>query len=393
MEASIRLGRVRGIVIGVHYTWLIVFGLLTYSLAVGFFPSLNDGWSTTRYWLAGALATILLFASVLAHELGHALVAQSRGIPVRAITLFIFGGVAQLSQESETAGDEFRIAIAGPAVSLVVGLGSLALWWLIRGVDSFAAAILFYLGVANVILVVFNLIPGFPLDGGRVFRAIVWGITGSLERATKIAATVGVIIGYLFIVAGIFYVFVAPIQGIWLIAIGWFLQSAAEQSYRQMRLERAFSGVRVGSIMDPNPVVVRPEVTLDDLVDRYVLARNVRGLPVVDNGQLIGIVTLTDLREVPREDWGHITVRERMTPRQELITLGPDSELTDALRALSAKDIHQIPIIEGDTLVGLLTRSAVIRHMQLRDELPDSVVEPRESVAGAGRGHEHGPAV
>jgi len=260
-------------------------------------------------------------------------------------------------------------------------------------VDSFAAAILFYLGVANVILVVFNLIPGFPLDGGRVFRAIVWGITGSLERATKIAATVGVIIGYLFIVAGIFYVFVAPIQGIWLIAIGWFLQSAAEQSYRQMRLERAFSGVRVGSIMDPNPVVVRPEVTLDDLVDRYVLARNVRGLPVVDNGQLIGIVTLTDLREVPREDWGHITVRERMTPRQELITLGPDSELTDALRALSAKDIHQIPIIEGDTLVGLLTRSAVIRYMQLRDELPDSVVEPRESVAGAGRGHEHGPAV
>ncbi|MDI3338921.1 MAG: site-2 protease family protein [Sphaerobacter sp.] len=392
MEASFKLGRIRGIQIGIHFSWLIVFGLLAYSLAAGFLPSLYRGWSAAQYWTVGALAALLLFASVLAHELGHSFVAQSKGIPVRAITLFIFGGVAQISRESQTARDEFQIAIAGPAVSLVIGATSLALWWLTRGTTDFLAAMLLYLGLANLILVGFNLIPGFPLDGGRVFRATVWAITGNLERATRIAAAVGVGIGYLFILGGIFYVFVVPITGIWLIAIGWFLQNAAEQSYRQMRIERAFAHVKVGSIMDPHPVVVRPDITLAELVERYILARNVRGVPVVEDGRLVGIITLTDLRDVRREDWDRATVRAYMTPMDKLVTLAPDSPLDQALQALAEHDIHQIPVVEGTILVGLLTRSAVIRYLQLREELPEVVRELQEPVPERERGKERGPA-
>lgn len=389
MEASIKLGRIRGIQVGIHYTWLIVFGLLTYSLAVGVFPALYEDWTTTRYWLAGAVASILLFASVLAHELGHSVVAQSKGIPVRSITLFIFGGVATISAEAESPGDEFQIAIAGPAVSLVVGIVSIGLWILLSGVNEFAAAILQYLGVANIILVVFNLIPGFPLDGGRVFRAIVWAWTKNVQRATKIASTAGVLIGYLFIVGGIFYVFSEPISGIWMIAIGWFLQNAAEQSYRQMTLQRAFEGVRVGRLMDPHPAVVRPDVTIEELVDRYVLARNVRGLPVVEDGRLVGIITLTDIKDAPRDEWPRFTVRDRMTPGDRLIVISPDTGLDQALSAMSERDIHQIPVVRDGTLVGLLTRGAVIRYLQLREELPGGVAEDVERTAEPGRERGH----
>lgn len=394
MDASIKLGRIRGIEIGIHYTWLIVFGLLTYSLAAGALPALYEGWTSTQYWIVGALASALLFASVLAHELGHSIVAQSRGIPVRNITLFIFGGVAQLSRESETAGDEFRIAIAGPAVSFVIGIVCLGLWVIVGGTNEFLGAILQYLGAANLILVFFNLIPGYPLDGGRVFRAIVWGVTKDMERATKIASMVGVLIGYLFIIGGIFYVFVQPISGIWLIAIGWFLQNAAEGSYRQMALERTFSGVTVGALMEREPIVVHPDVSLANLVEHYVLTRNVRGLPVVEHDQLVGIITLTDIRDVPRERWAYMTVRERMTPAAKLITVTPSSTLTDALQALSERDIHQLPVVENHTLIGLLTRGAVIRYLQLREELPQAVRETEgQRLAGREPGHRHGPAI
>jgi Zn-dependent protease/CBS domain-containing protein len=374
MEASFNLGRIRGIAIGVHYTWLIVFGLLAYSLARSVFPSWYSDWSITQYWVVGGVASLLLFASVVAHELGHSFVALSRGIGVKSITLFIFGGVATLERESEKANDEFWIAIAGPAVSVVVAVVSWGLWLAMRDVNEAAAAVFEYLALANGMLVGFNLIPGFPLDGGRVFRAIVWGITGSLQRATRVASTVGVIIGYLFIILGIFVVFSgAAVSGIWFIAIGWFLQSAAEQSYQQMRAHRAFAGVHISSLMDPNPPIVHPDTTLDELVD-HMLGRNVRAFPVLDHGALIGIITLSDIRETPRERWASLTVGEVMTPRDKLVTTTPSSDLEPVLQAMSERDIHQVPVVDNGALVGLLTRADVIRFLQLQQDLrtPDN---------------------
>ena len=373
MEASFTFGRVRGIPIGVHSTWLIAFALLSYSLAERVLPARYDGWSAGTYWAIGVLATVLLFASVVAHELGHAVVAQARGVGVRSITLFIFGGVALLDQESEEAGDEFAIAVAGPAVSVLVALVAAGLWLATRGVNEQIGALFGYLASANTTLVVFNLIPAFPLDGGRVFRALLWRTTGSVERATRVAASVGMVIGFVFIAVGVFLVFRQPISGIWLVAIGWFLRSAAEQAYRHLAVDRGFAGVRVGALMDPRPVTVGADVTIADLVDGYILGRNVRGLPVVDGngGALLGIVTLTDVRETPRADWPHLRVRERMTPRAELATVGPATGLDDALRCLSERDIHQVPVIAADgRLVRLLTRNAVIQYLQLRQALP-----------------------
>jgi Zn-dependent protease/CBS domain-containing protein len=374
MEASVRLGTIRGIEIGIHSSWLIVFALLTYSLSESIFPSLYDDWTTTEYWGAGVVASLLLFASVIAHEFGHAIMAQSKGVSVRSITLFIFGGVALLEKESEEAGDEFWIAVAGPAVSVAVAVLAGAAWIAAESLNEQLAGILVYLAYMNVILVLFNMIPAYPLDGGRVFRAILWGATRSLEKATRISSTVGMIIGFLFIGVGVFTVFANPISGIWLVAIGWFLRSAAQQAYQQLTLSRVFEGVRVESLMNPDPVTVTPGVTLDDLVAGYVLGQNVRGLPVVDAGRLAGMITVSDIRDVPQEQWSRRTVGERMTPFDRVVAAAPETGLADALQLMSEQDLHQLPVVRDGRLVGLLTRNALIRFLQLRQELP--LVEP-----------------
>jgi len=373
VEASWKLGRIRGIEIGVHYTWIFIFALLSYSLAVDYFPSLYGNWSTGQYWTISIIASLLLFASVVAHELGHSFVAIARGIPVKSITLFIFGGVASLSQDTEDARTEFQVAIAGPAVSFVIAAVSLGLSYLMRDVNSQLEGIFFYLAMANGLLVAFNLIPGFPLDGGRVFRSIVWGITHSMERATNIAGTVGVIIGYLFIVLGIFVMFSGVlISGIWFVAIGWFLQNAAQQSMQQLRMDQTFHDVSIAMLMQVNPPSVEPQATLEDLVEHHILGQNTRGVPVVQDGILKGIITLSDIKSVPRLQWRDYRVLDRMTPRDRLVTVTPDSPLSEALQEMSARDIHQIPVVRGDALVGLLTRNDIIRFIQLRNEIPSA---------------------
>ncbi len=374
MEASIRLGRIRGIEIGLHYSWLLVFALLTYSLAVGVFPSWYPGWSSGTYWAVGAVASLLLFASVLAHELGHSLMAQSRGVPVVSIVLFIFGGVAQLADEARRARDEFLIAVAGPLVSVLIGIVSLVLWPIVEGVNQPLGAVLEYLGWANLILVAFNSIPAYPLDGGRVLRAVLWGTMRNLVRATRIASAIGVAIGFVFMAGGLFLVFRSPLSGIWLIALGWFLQNAAQQSYQQLLIRRFFEGVRVGQLMEPDPPIIAPDVTIDELVDA-LLAYNVRSFPVVENGRLVGIVTLTDVRHTPRHEWSVRRVRDLMTPRERLIVVSPEDDLERALRLMASHEIHQIPVVRDSTLLGLLTRNALVRFLQLRQELARSPEE------------------
>lgn len=377
MDGSIRLGKIRGIEISIHYTWVVVFALLTYSLAVGVFPAWYPGWTAGTYWTVGVIASLLLFGSVLAHELGHSVVAQSRGIPVARIVLFIFGGVAQIVEEARRALDEFLIAVAGPVVSLVIGVGSLALWPFAEDVSEPLGAILRYLGFANLILAAFNLVPAYPLDGGRVLRAFLWGALDSVHRATRIASAVGVFFGFLFIAAGIFLVFRAPLSGIWLIALGWFLQSAAQQSYQQLVMRRLFEGVRVGQLMDKDPVTISPDVRVEELVDA-LLEYNVRSCPVVEHGRLVGIVTLTDVRKTPRSEWAWRRVYDLMTPSDRLVTATPDADIERVLKDMVIHDIHQVPVVRDGTLLGLLTRNALLRFLQLRQELmrsPDEIAE------------------
>jgi Zn-dependent protease/predicted transcriptional regulator len=373
MEASIRLGHIRGIPIGLHYSWFIVFGLLTYFLSMpeGFLQQFFPGWETTTYWIVAAASSLLLFTSVLLHELGHAFTAQRKGIPVKSITLFIFGGVASIAEDSETARDEFAIAIMGPVVSVAIALFSFVMWLLFGPFQEQFAAIFLYLTIVNTVLVLFNMIPGFPLDGGRVFRAALWAWTGSVEKATRYASMTGVMIGYAFIILGIFMVFWVLFTGIWLILIGWFLQNAADQAYKQMQVRRTFEGVRVRQLMEPNPVTISAYATIEELVDRYMLGRNLRGLPVVDEMILTGIITLNDIKETPREEWAHYRVLDRMTPRERLITAEPDTDLDTVLHMMSEHDFHQIPVLENGAVVGLLTRGQIIRFLQLRQSLPD----------------------
>jgi Zn-dependent protease/predicted transcriptional regulator len=374
MEASIRLGHIRGIPIGLHYSWFIVFGLLTYFLSMpgGFLQDFFPGWSTSTYWIVAAASSLLLFTSVLLHELGHAFTAQYKGIPVRSITLFIFGGVASIAEDSENARDEFAIAIMGPVVSVAIAIFSGVVWLIVNPFQEQLAAIFLYLTIVNTILVIFNMIPGFPLDGGRVFRAILWGWTGSVERATRYASMAGVMIGYGFIILGIVLIFFALFTGIWMILIGWFLQNAADQAYKQLQVRRTFEGIRVRQLMEPNPVTISAYSTLEELVDRYMLGRNLRGLPVVDEGVLAGIITLNDIKDTPREQWGHYRVLDRMTSRDRLVTAHPDTDLDTVLQLMSERDFHQIPVLENGAVVGLLTRGQIIRFLQLRQSLPQA---------------------
>jgi Zn-dependent protease/CBS domain-containing protein len=365
----LRLGSIAGIEIGVNYTWLIVFGLITWSLATTL-PTLFPGWTIATYWLVGAISAFLLFGSVLVHELAHSLVAKSRGIRVKSITLFIFGGVSNFAGEPRRASDEFYTSIVGPLTSLALGGLFWVLLQLLRGISPQLTATLLYLAIVNVALALFNLIPAFPLDGGRVFRSIAWGLLHNLHRATRIATSLGVAFSYLFILAGLFMAFTGDfLGGIWLVFIGWFLNSAAEASYQQLVVQETFRRIRVADVMNPQPMTVQPRTTVHDLVEQYVLRRSIRSLPVVQDGTLDGIVTLTDVKKVPRERWETTTVAQIMTPMSRTITIAPTASLQDALECLAEHDLNQLPVVQDRELVGLLSRDQILRFFRVREEL------------------------
>jgi Zn-dependent protease/CBS domain-containing protein len=371
VESSFTVARIRGIPIAVHYTWAIAFVLITWSLAAEYFPSTYRGWGRPTYWIVGAGATLLLFISVLLHELCHSIVAQARGLVVRSITLFIFGGVSNIASESEDPQDEFLIAVVGPLSSLVLA----GVFWLgLQAVPNDTTplgALLSYLARVNLILAVFNILPGFPLDGGRVLRAIVWGATGSMVRGTTIASVVGQVVAFAFIGFGIWQVFIEgdPLGGIWIGFIGWFLNSAAEATRRQVQVQEGFRGVRVASVMTPDPPVVSPALSVRDLVDSYILQRGQRAIPVARDGRIVGLVSLTDVKKLPETAWANNSVGAIMT-RPPLHTIGPDAPVTRALERLVQEDVNQLVVVDRDgTLLGTLSRGDVMRFLQMRGEL------------------------
>ncbi|MFH1639112.1 MAG: site-2 protease family protein [Chloroflexota bacterium] len=370
MKASFRIGRIAGIDIGVNASWILAFVLITWSLAVGFFPSSYGGWSQGTYWVAGIIAALLLFASVLVHELAHSLVARSHGMAVSSITLFIFGGVSNLEEEPGKAISEFMMAIVGPLASL----GLAGLFWvlarLIGGGNSVPAAIMGYLSLINALLAGFNLIPGFPLDGGRVLRSIIWGATKDLHKATNVASMVGQVVGWMFIAIGFYQVFAGNfLNGIWIGFIGWFLNNAADASRRETSMREYLRGVRVRDVMDPSPECTSPDTLINDVVQNVFFQRGYRAAPVCDDHGVMGIVTITDVKKLPQQEWADTPVAKIMT-RKPLYSVKVDDDLSSALKLLAQYGLNQLIVMDKkEGLAGLLNRAHVIRYIQLNQEL------------------------
>ena len=370
LQAGIPLGRFFGISIRLHYSWFFIFVLVTWALGAGYFPSSYPNWSLATYWGIGFATSILFFCSVLAHELSHSLVAQTIGIPVKSITLFIFGGVSQIGKEPGRPGDEFRMALAGPLSSLVIGGVFWGIYFGTRGVSEPLGALAFWLGWINLVLAGFNLIPGFPMDGGRVLRSIVWWRTNNLRSATRVASNIGRVIGYLFIFGGVFWIFRGNwINGLWIALIGWFLENAAVGSYRQVALQDMLRGHTVSEVMTRDCPVVPPKLTVEQLAHDYILGSGRRCFPVVDDGHVLGLVTLNDVKGVPRELRSTKTVSEAMTPFDKLKWVRPDDDLSDVLQLLSGEDVNQLPVVENNNIVGMVARDNLLSFIHTRSEL------------------------
>lgn len=370
MRNSIPLFRLFGIEVGLDYSWFLVFLLVAWSLT-GHYLMVYQGWSTGFRLLLAVITSVLFFASVLAHEFGHSLVAIRTGVPVRRITLFIFGGVAQLTREPRRALDEFLIAVAGPVVSLLLAGGFGALWLLGRFLGLQPATVVAgWLGGINLMLALFNLIPGFPLDGGRVFRAIVWGVTGSLTRATWIASRIGQGVAFLFILWGVWQAFGGNwVSGLWIAFIGWFLHSAAAGSLQQTTLRDVVQGYTAQDVMWPDCPRVPHSMTLQQLVYQAVLRSGRRCFPVVENGRTFGLVTLHHVKDVPQRDWATTTVRDVMTPLNQLQTAQPDEGLYEVLERMTAADVNQMPVMDNGQLLGMVARDRVLAFIRTRAEL------------------------
>jgi Zn-dependent protease/CBS domain-containing protein len=368
LKNSFRLFTVGGIAVGIHISWLVIFVLLTWSLAAGYFPGAIPGIDVGLAWILGAAASILLFVSVLIHELAHSFVAKSRGIEVSSITLFIFGGVSNLAAEPKSASVEFWVAVVGPITSFVIAAISFGIALVMPTLEL--QALFGYLAIVNALLGGFNLIPGFPLDGGRVLRSIAWGITGSLRRATEVAVGAGQIVGGLFILWGVLQIFGGNlINGLWIAAIGWFLQNAASSSLRQVVLTERLKDVRVADVQRADTATVSRQTTIDDLIEQYLLPGNRRAMPVSDDGRLVGMVTLGDIKDVPAEAREATQVGSVMGGRDGLITVRPSDDLSDAVDKLTGNDLDQVPVMDAGRFVGMLTRADVMRQLQLREEL------------------------
>ncbi len=363
---SWHIGRIFGIPLRIHISWFLVFALVVWSLARYYFPAVLSQSPLWEYWVLGVVAALLLFASVLVHELGHCLVALRYRIPIAQITLFIFGGMAQIRREAPTPKAEFLIAIAGPIVSVGVGLG----FWLLAalpGAPLELTAVSEHLRNINLVLAIFNLVPGYPLDGGRVLRAALWAWSKNFHKATRQAARAGqgfavllMLFGAWDMVAGL------AIGGVWFLLIGAFLYTAAHNTHRQVAFQESLMGLRVGDVMTPEVVVLEAGMTLDEAVNNYFLRFGYGGFPVVDNGRLVGVLSLKEIKAIPRYRWGTLTVGEVMAPHSLQAEIHPDEPITAAMERMIHDDRSRLVVRDGGRVLGVVTRSGIARFLDLR---------------------------
>lgn len=369
---SLKLGRILGIPVNIDVSWFVIFALIVYTLAVGYFPQVNRHLAPWMNWLGGVIAALLLFASVLLHELMHSIVAKSNGIGIGGITLFIFGGVSRMTDEPRTPEAELKMAIAGPATSFALA-GVFYLAARLGGTAVFGVlgyAVVSYLALINLILGIFNMIPGFPLDGGRVFRAILWGATNNLEKATRYAAFSGQAFAWLFIIGGFStMLFGGFLGGLWFVFIGWFLNNAANQSYQQLMLRRALSGVDVGRVMTTDFPHIDPSLSLQDFVHNYLLKYDYSAFPVTENDQCLAIITANEVRDVPREQWPSTTVRQVAKPPEEEVVVDENEDAFDALIHMAEGNLRRLLVIHDCKLKGMVTQDSILNLVRTKMQL------------------------
>jgi Zn-dependent protease/CBS domain-containing protein len=366
---SFTIGRISGISIGVNWSWLVVFALIVWTLATGIFPSTNPGFADGTYVAMALVAALIFFVSLLLHELGHAFEARREGMEIEGITLWLFGGVAKFKGMFPSAGAEFRIAVAGPLVSLVLGLVFLGVALAVGSpgeVDGVAA----WLGYINLTLLAFNLLPALPLDGGRVLRSALWQARDDFAWATRVAAAIGRAMGYLFIGGGIaLLIFLDAFSGVWFAFIGWFLLQAAGAEDRSVLTRQALSGLRVRDLVVRDPVTTHPELTLAQFMDDVVWSRRFTTYPVTEDGRAVGLLPFRRVAEVPRNEWEQRLVRDSMLPLEQVPIVNEDDELVDAAAELSEHDVRRALVLDGDRLVGLLSVTDVARALEMRGAL------------------------
>jgi Zn-dependent protease/predicted transcriptional regulator len=377
MLRGFRIGKLFGIEIIIDASWLLVSFLVSWSFASAFAEILTGSrFDQAVFFGMGVASMFMFFASLVAHELGHSLVARSKGIEVASITLFIFGGVARIKKDPDTPGDELKIALAGPAVSVVLGALLLGVGWLASAVGSMVAAEIFFLvGQVNIVVAVFNMIPGFPLDGGRVLRAVIWAIRKDVVKATKIASIAGRVVAAIMIGLGVLLILWPGevLRGIWLILIGLFLNSAATSGYRQLLFRRWISGMAVRDVMTEDVISIPGNTRLSESIDDYFVRHRHTSFPVVGYGdQVEGIVTLQQIRDTPQERWFDLTVRQVMTPRSPDMETVAEETVSSLMNRVERNPIGRFLVMAGDRLIGFLTTSDLARHFRIAPVLGES---------------------
>jgi Zn-dependent protease len=388
MRNGFRIARIFDINIEVDWSWLLIFALVTWNLSASF-SNLHADWGTGLAWGLAITASLLFFGSVLLHELAHSLVAKARGLPVRRINLFLFGGVSNIEREPPSPSTEFWMAIVGPITSIVLGLALLLGSGMITSTGNVVtnpeefltqlsplSTMLIWLGTVNIFLGFFNLVPGFPLDGGRVLRSILWGISDNLRKATRWATGIGQGIAWLMILSGFAMAFgvsipifgTGMVSGLWLVFIGWFLNSSAIASYRQVVIQDILEDVPVTRMMRSDPPTVSPTITVDELVNNGVMGTDDHAFPVVEKERLVGLVTLEDIRSIGRDSWDTTVVQEIMTPVDQLVSIKLEEDASEALIKLRSQDVRQLPVMQNGALAGLLRRRDIIKWLQLQSD-------------------------
>lgn len=367
---SIPLIRIGGIQIKIHITWFLIALLISWSLAGSYFPDSAEGYSTGAYWTAGIAVAVLFFASLLAHELAHSLMARARGLKVLGITLYLFGGVSQIEDEASNAKDELRVTIVGPLTSFALAGVFGLLWAALQNTSELAASALGYLAVINLFLGLFNLLPGLPLDGGRILHSIVWLRTGDKTRATQVAMRSGVLLGYVMVAVGIFWVFEGYwLNGLWLVFLGWYLQSMATQEWAASQTQKLFEGLRVADLVQTDPHTITPDARLDDVVDEVMMRYQARVVPVVSEGAFLGLVTLEGVARIPKDRWPVTTALTVMIPARQVHTVSPDDSVESAIVTMQKEDVNQLVVLKEEALVGIISRSTIIRQLEMRQAL------------------------
>lgn len=366
---ALKLTEVRGIQVRLHYSWFVIFALVAWSLAIGYLPDQYPNQPQIFYWTVGCISSSSLFLSVLAHEFSHSLLARKSGIDVRSITLHFFGGVAEMREEARTPGAELKMAAAGPLSSLVLAVVLFAGWRLalIGSISLGVRATLRYASYINFVLAAFNMLPAFPMDGGRVLRALLWMRSGSLLASTRRATRVSLGFSFVLMFLGLVeIIFNSVFSGLWLFVIGLFIKRSADANMNETIIGEALGGVKVGEIMTREIHAVEPDLSIQQLVENHFIKYKHKGFPVVSEDRLIGLVTDQDVRQVPRERWEKVTVGEIMKPAKELITVTPEDAVSDALLQMSKHEVGRLPVMEGDRLVGIITRGDVTRAIRVR---------------------------